>query len=92
MSHSSNRSTTTTSGRSSIGTEEYPNFHGNTHLALTQRYFDRTFLQFFGGDDVDEDAVAATGVNYLQRKVSVWEVYQLRRELPAEPNPDYYNL
>ena len=37
MSHSSYRSTTTTSGRSSIGTQEYPNFHGNT-----QSYFDLT--------------------------------------------------
>ena len=42
MSHSSYRSTTTTSGRSSIGTEEYPNFHGNTRLAQTQSYFDLT--------------------------------------------------
>ena len=36
----SNRSTTTTSGRSYIGTEGYPNFHGNTCLAQTQSYFD----------------------------------------------------
>ena len=34
MSHSSNRSTTT-SKRSSIGTREYLNFHGNTRLAQT---------------------------------------------------------
>ena len=39
MSHSSNRSTTT-SGRSSIGSREYSNFHGNTRLAQTQIYFD----------------------------------------------------
>ena len=36
----SNRSTTTTSGRSYIGTEGYLNFHGNTCLARTQSYFD----------------------------------------------------
>ena len=39
MSHSSNRSTTT-SGRSSIRTKLYPNFHGNTCLAQTQSYYD----------------------------------------------------
>ena len=39
MSHLSNRSNTS-SGRSSIGTREYPNFDGNTHLAQTQSYFD----------------------------------------------------
>ena len=27
---------------SSIGTEEYPNFHGNTRLAQTQSYFNLT--------------------------------------------------
>ena len=40
MSHSSNRSTTATSGRSSIRTRLYPNFHSNTRLAQTQIYFE----------------------------------------------------
>ena len=39
MSHSSNRSTTN-SGRSSVRTKLYLNFHGNTCLAQTQIYFD----------------------------------------------------